>query len=137
MKTSLSKIKFIPLSSYDVSTDKDDEICAVDVTDMFGNGSFLDWSKKVNLSLSTTYTVGSGALKNYKAGYIWFGRNARGGYRTCTIRGITFLGAYDYEDGHESKLILFPVSIGDYFSAAANNTSYVTNYMFIPVMWSL
>ena len=133
MKTSLSKIKFIPLSSYSASSDRDDEICAVDVTNMFGNGSFLDWTKIVNLAVNTTYTVGSGALTNYRAGYIWCGATWRGSWRSCTINGTTFLGGYDYQDGHETKLIVFPVSIGDSVSASGS----LSNFMFIPIIWSL
>lgn len=132
MSTNLRRIKFIPLNSYNVSSDAEDEICAVDVTSMFGTGSFPDWSRAVGLSAATTYTVGSGALANYRAGYIWCG-GGRGGYRWCSINGVSFLGGYDYQDGHEGKLIFCPVSIGDYFRAEGN----IWNFIFIPSAWSL
>lgn len=130
---SLNEIKFMPLSDYNISSDTADSICAVEVTSMFGLGCFLDWTKVVTLSLNTTYTVGSGVLANYKAGYVWLGKHGRGGWASCTIINTTFLSGYDYEDGHESKLILFPVSTGDYFSAAGS----ATNFIFIPTIWSL
>ena len=128
----LKKIKFMPLNNYDASSDVDDEICAVDATSMFNLGSFLDWTKVVGLAAATTYTVGSGALANYRAGYIWCGGGG-GGYRWCNINGTTFLGGYDYEDGHEGKLIVCPVSIGDSVRAEGS----IRNFIFIPTIWSL
>lgn len=128
----LEKIKFMPLNDYNVSLDAEDTICAVETTSLFGNGLFLDWSKVVGLSAATTYTVGSGALAKYRAGYIWCG-GGRGGYRWCSINGTTFLGGYDYEDGHEGKLIVCPVSVGDYFRAEGS----IRNFIFIPTEWSL
>lgn len=129
----LNGIKFMPLSNYNTSIDTEDVICAVETTSLFGNGSFLDWTKIVNLSVNTTYVVGSGALANYRAGYIWCGATWRGSQRSCTINGVTFLGGYDYEDGHETKLIVFPVSTGDSISASGS----LSNFMFIPTIWSL
>lgn len=128
----LKKIKFMPLANYDVSTDTKNEVCAVEVTDMFGAGLTLDWSRAVGLALGTTYVIGSGPLADYRAGYIWCG-GGRGGYRWCNINGITFLGGYDYQDGHEGKLIVFPVSTGD----SVRSEGSVINFTFIPTVWSL
>lgn len=128
----LGSVKFMPLDSYSTSIDTEDTICAVEATSLFGTGSFLDWSRVVGISLNTNYTVGSGALASYRAGYIWLS-GGRGGYRTCTINGITFLGGYDYQDGHEGKLIVFPVSKGDVIYATGN----VWSFLFIPTVWSL
>ena len=125
--TRLNKIKFMPLDSYSVSSDAEDEICAVDISNVFGNGLFPDWSKKVELSYETTYTVGLGALSSYNAGYIWFGGNWSHSY--ATINGVSFdVGGWYTQDGHDRKLVFFPASLGDSFSCT-NGTS----YYFIPV----
>lgn len=132
MSTKLKKIKYMSLNDYSTSTDAVDEVCAVEATSMFNNGSFLDWTRAVGLALGTNYTVGSGALANYRAGYIWCS-GGRGGWRQCTINGISFLGGYDYQDGHEGKLIVFPISLGDTTSASGS----IWNFTFIPTIWSL
>lgn len=112
--TFLNKIKYMPLSDYRISDDTEDVICAVNVDSFFGNRLFPDWSKKIDLTSGTTYTIGSGALANYKAGYIWHSQNWIGDNNfRCTINGITFLGGWAYQDGHDAKLIVFPVSTGD------------------------
>lgn len=111
--TNLSKIKFMSLDDYDTSIDRDDVICAVDISELYGNSLFPDWSRKVDLASGTTYTVGSGALANYNVGYIWFG-STDWSHSYVYINGTTFdVGAWYTEDGHDRKLVFFPVSQGD------------------------
>lgn len=132
--TKLSKIKFIPLSDYDVSDDKADEICAVDVSEIFENSLFPDWSKKVALTSGTTYTVGSGALADYTEGYIWHSKNGAGDNDfKCAINGVTFRGGwYNGDTGRDAKVIFFPVSKGDIVKCTSGSNRY-----FIPAAWSL
>jgi hypothetical protein len=113
MKTSLSKIKFMSLDDYNTSIDRDDVICAVDVSELFGNSLFPDWSRKVDLVSGTTYIVGSGALAGYKVGYIWFG-SANWSHSFVYINETKFdVGGWYTGDGHDRKLVFFPVSQGD------------------------
>lgn len=120
------------LDDYDTSTDRDDVICAVDVSELYGNSLFPDWSRKVELATGTTYTVGSGVLASYKAGYIWFG-NTNWSHSIVYINGVGFdVGGWYTEDGHDAKLVIFPVSQGDYVSFSNGTSRY-----FIPVSWSI
>lgn len=119
------------LDDYDTSIDRDDVICAVDISELYGNSLFPDWSRKVNLASGTTYTVGSGALANYKAGYIWFGSTSWNG--DVYINGTWFnVGGWYTEDGHDRKLVFFPVSQGDVVNCSGGTTRY-----FLPVAWSV
>ena len=131
--TKLGKIKFMPLSSYSIANDAADEICAVDISTLFGVSLFPDWSHKVTLTSGTTYTVGSGALANYTKGYIWHSRDGAGDNNfKCTINDVTFLGGWSYQDGNDAKVIFFPVSTGD--SVTCTNGS---NRYFIPATGGL
>lgn len=132
--THLNKVKFMTEDKYSVDIDTEDSMCAVDIPELVGGGLFPDWSKRIELTSDTNYTVGSGLLSGHKLGYIWHSRTSLGDNNfQCTINGIMFWGGWwNGDTGADAKVIVFPVSEGDVVKCKSG-----VNRLFIPVKWEL
>lgn len=115
-----SKIKFMPLSNLPDST-LGDEMYAIPFS--IANRNAPNYSSWVILDVNTTYTVGSGALKNYSKGYLLAGCTSRSDDNapTLSFNGYSaVLAGYDHDYGGDLSgyCIFLPAKTGDYFSVS-------------------
>lgn len=125
--TALNSVKFMTQSQYASETKTNDNLYLVEFTPDLN--MFPDYSTSVWIDAGTTYTVGSGALANYKEGWFrigftsssWHGRDPQ---LTITLNGTTFFISYF------CAFTMLYLSQGNTFSC---NSTYRCDSRFFPV----